>query len=124
MARNRRRKPSEPDETTTVIDGNKIVLGMGAVILLIGVGAFAFWFAGRQPAVVASRQPARQPVQRQSIQAQAQPVQPAARPISPSSSQATSAQAAPDITLSTFDGDLRLSEKRGDAVVLFFSFVG
>ncbi len=34
------------------------------------------------------------------------------------------AELAPDLTLTTLQGDFRLSEKRGDILALYFSFVG
>lgn len=39
-------------------------------------------------------------------------------------SQEAAAELAPDITLTTLQGDYRLSEQRGEVVVLYFSFVG
>ena len=35
-----------------------------------------------------------------------------------------SADAAPDMTLATLDGDFRLSENRGEVLLLYFSFPG
>ena len=34
------------------------------------------------------------------------------------------AEAAPDMTLTTLDGDFRLSENRGEVLLLYFSFPG
>ncbi len=39
-------------------------------------------------------------------------------------SQEAAADLAPDLTLTTLQGDFRLSEKRGDILALYFSFVG
>lgn len=41
-----------------------------------------------------------------------------------SSNQSTAIEPAPDITLLTNQGDYRLSERRGEVVALYFSFVG
>lgn len=42
----------------------------------------------------------------------------------PVGQQQTSAEPAPDVTLTTAMGDYRLSDQKGDLVVLYFSFVG
>ncbi len=41
-----------------------------------------------------------------------------------SSNQSTAIEPAPDITLLTNQGDYRLSERKGEVVALYFSFVG
>lgn len=97
MAEARRRKRQQTDDNATVIDGNKILLGIGAVIVLFGVGVFAFWFSGRpvqrqtgrrsEPAV--ARQPAAQP------QAPAQQVPPAPQSKPQTSSQSSATQSQP-----------------------------
>lgn len=132
----------------TVIDGNKILLGIAAIVVLIGVGAFAFWFAGlpvqRQTGQSSGPAVARRPVAQ--IQPQVQQVQPAEPQSQPqSSSQAqsqTSAQsqsssgsggvsvglandpskgeAAPDFSVPTLDGGtFSLADQRGKPAVIF-----
>lgn len=96
MAEAKRRRRGQ-DENVTTIDGNKIVLGIGAVVVLLGVGAFAFWFAGlpvqrqtgRSSGPAITRQPAVQP------QAQVQQVQPAPQSKPQTSSQSSATQAQP-----------------------------
>jgi thiol-disulfide isomerase/thioredoxin len=46
MTEAKRRKRQQEGSVATV-DGNKILLGVGAIIVLIGVGVLAYWVAGR-----------------------------------------------------------------------------
>lgn len=148
MAEARRRRTQQHEEdNVTVIDGNKILLGVGAVIILLGVGVFAFWFAGQgsEPAVVS--QPAAQ------VQPQVQQVQPAAPQTQPQTSSQTQparesqpqtssqsrssggsggvsvglasdpskGETAPDFSVPTLDGGtFSLAEQRDRPAVVFF----
>lgn len=86
----RRRTQQHAEDNVTVIDGNKILLGIGAIIVLIGVGAFAFWFAGGGSAPAVASQPAAQvQPQVQQVQPQVQQVQSAAPPPQPQTSSQT-----------------------------------
>jgi peroxiredoxin len=109
-ARRHKRQPQQPEDHVITIDGNKILLGIGAIILLIGVGILAYWLAGRssEPAVarqiaesagskasppLAQVQPLEQQVQPQDqqVQSQVQPAQPQA-PSAPQSQPASPSQ--------------------------------
>lgn len=135
----RRRTQQRAEDNVTVIDGNKILLGIGAIIVLIGVGAFAFWFAGRGSGPAVASQPVAQvqPQVRQ-VQPRVQQVQPAApqpQPQTSSRSRSSSGsggvsvgpagapskgEAAPDFRVPTLDGGtFSLAEQRGKPTVLF-----
>lgn len=88
----RQPRPRRRRTNITIIDGNKILLGIGALIVLIGVGAFAFWFAGQNSEPAVARQPVAQAQpQVQQVQPRVQQVQPAAPQLQPQ----TSSQAQP-----------------------------
>lgn len=158
------RKRQQKDNGTTV-DGAKILLGIGALIVLIGIGAGAFWVAGSRSGAAVARQPVAQkqlqvqqvqpraqevpqveqaqpqvqqaqqpqvqavPTQTQEAQPPVQAVPTEVQPVPQSQPQAaaaeeTSADLAPDLTLATLDGEFQLSQKRGNVVILYFTFVG
>jgi len=76
-AKRRKRQPQQQADKVTVIDGNKILLGFGALIVVLGVGALAFWVAGQSSAPAVVRQPVAQ------VQPRVQQVQPQSSPRSP-----------------------------------------
>ncbi len=134
----RRRQPEVQQEIT--IDGNKILIALGALVLLIGVGIVGFWIAGRGSSSVASAR---------AVPAPPQAVAPAPRPAAPRSQPApqsqpappsqprsssgsgglsvgpanapTKGQPAPDFSVPTLDGGtFRLADQRGKPTVIFF----
>ncbi len=144
-AGHRKRQPQREAGNVTVIDGNKILLGIGVLIVLIAMGAFAFWWAGWSSGPAVARQAVAQ------VQPQIQQVQPAPQSWPQTSSQPqpgresqpeTSSQAgssggsggvsvglaggpgkgevAPDFSVPTLDGGtFTLSEQRGKPAVIF-----
>jgi len=76
MAEAGRRKRQQKDNGTTV-DGAKTLLGIGAIIVLIGIGTVAFWLAGSRSSAAVTRQPvAQKQLQVEQAQLPIQQVQP------------------------------------------------
>jgi len=142
MSNTRSRKQPPTEENVITIDGNKILLGLAGLVLLVGVGVLGFWLAARGTNSSAASQPVVQ------VQPQVQPVpqpqpvaprsQPAPQSQSPSRSQPQSGggseglsigpasapskgEPAPDFSVPTLDGGtFRLADQRGKPTVIFF----
>ncbi len=137
-AKRRKRQPQQQADNVTTIDGNKILLGIGAFIVVLGVGALAFWVAGlgsgssRASRPVAQAQPVRpqaQPAPRSQPAPQSQP-QTSSQPRSSNGSGGVSVgpasapakgEVAPDFSVPTLDGGtFSLADQKGKPTVVFF----
>lgn len=144
-AKRRRRQPQQQADNVTTIDGNKVLLGIGALIVVLGVGVLAFWVAGLGSSSSSTSQPV---AQVQQVQPRSQPAQPQAQPAprsqpAPQSQPQTSSQprsssnsggvsvgpasapakgeVAPDFSVPTLDGGtFSLADQRGKPTVVFF----
>ena len=127
MAEAKRRKRQSSQETQRTIDGNKLLLGAAALLLVVGVGLLAFWVAGRGGPAPAARsavqsQPQAQRAPRPQVVAPQAEVQPQRESPSTGSSGARSkGEPAPDFSVPTLDGGtFRLADQRGKPTVIFF----
>jgi thiol-disulfide isomerase/thioredoxin len=130
-AKRRRRQQQQADNVTT-IDGNKILRGIGALIVVLGVGALAFWVAGLGSSSTRTSRPVAQvqPAPQSQPQTPSQPrsssgsggvsVGPASAPakgIAPDTSTTLSA----GFSVPTLDGGtFSLADQKGKPTVVFF----
>lgn len=113
MARRRakRRHPQRKAGSKTAFGRLWSLTALGIVVLVVVAGVYAFQQTDRNAGLASatsSDQPAPITQTARSTQSQSPPI----------------ANLAPNITLTTLQGEFSVGQKRGEALVLYFSFVG